>query len=353
MTDEKLNNDNQQNNVLDRQPLLSSLEPKKKNMGIVGLVLMILAAILLFLLFNGKEKPKDGIQKEPVEFEPAARSIVLPPPPEVKIEHFQEKDELLDARLKSALVIYGGQSAAATPQRVRSSSESGPTGPENPNSRFQNQVGNNTVPKVQASSVGSMGQIILQGKMIDAVLETAVNSDLPGMIRAIVSHDVYGESGNQVLIPKGSRLIGQYNSGITKGQTRVFVIWSRVVRPDGIEVALNSGGTDPLGQAGFAGKVNRHFWAIFGNSLLLSIIGAGTANVGVEPTDSYNSMAAYRQQSAEAFQNSASQVLGDSLSIPPTITIKQGSLVKVFVAQDLDFSEALGSVAHNDFVLIP
>ena len=125
-----------------------------------------------------------------------------------------------------------------------------------------------------------------------------------------------------------------------------------MVRPDGIEVALNSGGTDALGQAGFAGKVNRHFWSIFGNSLLLSILGGAAANAGVQTTDSFNSMSAYRQQAAEALQNSSGQVLQDSLHIPPTITIKQGSLVKVFVAQDLDFSEALGSVAHNDFVII-
>ena len=179
----------QEANILDRQPLLSSLDPKKKNFGMVGLALMILAAIVLFFLFSGKEKPKDGIQKEAVEFEPAAGPVILPSPPDVKVEDHSDEDELRDARMKSALVIYGGQNQAATPQRIRSgSADSYQGGSNNANSDFQNNVGSRSTPKAQASSVGSLEQTILQGKLIDAVLER----DYQGAITSICCLDSSG-----------------------------------------------------------------------------------------------------------------------------------------------------------------
>src|SRR5262249_25537642 len=138
----------------------------------------------------------------------------------------------------------------------------------------------------------------------------------------------YAESGSQILLPKGSRLTGQYNSQVAKGQSRVFIVWTRVVRPDGTQVALNSGGTDTLGRAGVSGSVNHHFWQIFGASTLLSLIGGATENVGVNPNDQNNSASAYRQQLAEGFQNNASGLLGGYINIPPTIEIKQGTPIK-------------------------
>ena len=95
----------------------------------------------------------------------------------------------------------------------------------------------------RSTTLGDREFIIAQGKLIDAVLETAVNTDQPGMLRALVSNDIYGDSGRTILLPRGSRLIGQYNSDVARGQSRVFVIWQRVIRPDGIDVQLDSGGT--------------------------------------------------------------------------------------------------------------
>lgn len=353
-------------NVLDRESVLQSPGVQKKNFGVFGMILMGAAVVLLFFLFSGKEKPKDGLQKEALDFEPAFKKQVVVPeappelsfnqdplPSEVDLEKAKREEALRQARLKSAILVYGGNGGnapAPSSEEVASSSASNPAS-QDPNSRFQEGVEAGITPKVKATSLGSLDQTILQGKLIDGVLETAIHSDLPGMIRAIVSRDVYAESGNQILIPRGARLIGQYNSEQVKGQSRVFVIWSRLVRPDGIEVALNSPGTDPLGQAGLTGKVNNHFWKIFGNSLLLSIIGAATANVGVDTNDQSNSLSTYREQAAEAFQNSSSRILEDAINIQPTIHVKQGTKIKVFVAKDLDFSEALA--APKNLVMVP
>jgi type IV secretion system protein VirB10 len=178
-------------------------------------------------------------------------------------------------------------------------------------------------------------------------METAINSDLPGMVRAVVSHDLYGESGKTILLPQGTRLVGQYNSAIRKGQARVFLIWNRAIRPDGIEIVLDSGGTDTLGRAGINGKVNNHFWQIFGTSALLSLLGAGAANAGVNTSDQLNSISTYREELANSFQETSAQVLDRYLDIPPTINVKQGTRIKVLVAQDLDFTDVLGRRALN------
>ncbi len=353
---------------LNRDSALQNTSTPKKNFGLFGLILMGITVALLFFFFSEKQKPKDGIQKEVVEFEPAFKKQVIVPE-SAPVLPFHSEDEssaedkekakqeeaLKQARLKSSILVYGGNgsgqgsNASSSTEGFQDTAQN--SSPQNSNARFQEGIEASATPKVKAAALGSLDQIILQGKLIDGVLETAIQSDLPGMIRAIVSRDVFAESGAQILIPKGSRLIGQYNSELSQGQSRLFVIWSRLIRPDGIEVALSSGSTDPLGRAGMSGKVNHHFFKIFGNSLLLSIIGAGASTLGVSPTDQNNSIATYREQAAQAFQNSASQVLQGSLNIPPTIKIAQGTLIKVLIAKDLDFSEALNT--HKNLVMIP
>ena len=184
-----------------------------------------------------------------------------------------------------------------------------------PNTRFQRQLGKSPAPTSVATRTAGLDFLILQGKFIDAVAETAMNSDLPGQVRALVSYDIYAESGRRVMLPRGTRLIGDYNTAITKGQKRLFVVWTRAIRPDGIDIALLSGGTDPLGRAGLTGEVDTHFWQIFGTSALLSILGAGAANAGVNPgQDQLNSAALYRAEVAESFNRSAARVLDQSLT---------------------------------------
>ena len=114
-----------------------------------------------------------------------------------------------------------------------------------------------------------------QGTVIPAVLETAINSDLPGFVRAVVSRDVRGFDGTTVLIPRGSKLIGQYRSGVALSQTRAFVVWSRVITPEGVSIDIGSPGTDQLGRGGLEGETDTHFFERFGSAILLSVMGAG------------------------------------------------------------------------------
>ena len=102
----------------------------------------------------------------------------------------------------------------------------------------------------RAVRISNSSYTVPQGAIIAGVLETAINSDLPGYVRAVVSRDVMGFDGRRVLIPSGSRLIGQYRSGLAAGQSRAFIVWTRLTRPDGVTVSLGSPVTDPLGRAG-------------------------------------------------------------------------------------------------------
>jgi len=183
----------------------------------------------------------------------------------------------------------------------------------------------------KATRMKNPGQTVSQGTLIPAVLETAINSDLPGYVRAVVSSDIRSFDGSRVLVPRSSRLIGQYKSGVAGGQTRAYVMWTRLIRPDGVSVALASPAVDETGQTGLTGKVDGHFMKRFGSSLLLSVVGAastvasGGAGLILSGGESAASVAASRDG-----------------QIPPTIKVRQGQPIRVFTAKDLDFSTVAG-----------
>ncbi|HSQ95194.1 MAG TPA: TrbI/VirB10 family protein [Croceibacterium sp.] len=168
---------------------------------------------------------------------------------------------------------------------------------------------------------------VTQGTMIPAILETAINTDVPGYVRAIVSQDVNSFDGSRVLVPRSSRLIGQYQSGLQGGQKRAYVIWTRLIRPDGVSVALASPATSFDGSTGLDGKVNTHFFQRFGSAMLLSVIG-GLSAIG---TGGASIVLGGGQSAAAAAVNQGN-------NISPTIQVRQGEPIRVFTARDLDFS---------------
>jgi type IV secretion system protein VirB10 len=193
-------------------------------------------------------------------------------------------------------------------------------------------VGDNQLPAVARAMVNPT-QTVPEGAVIPAVLETAINSDLPGYTRALVSRDVRGFDGQSILIPRGSRLIGQYRSGVALGQSRAFVIWTRLIRPDGATIELAAPGADALGRGGLEGEVDRHFLQRFGGSILLSLIDAGAAAA----SDNSNTQVIISQ--SRALSESALQPLADNANISPTITVPQGAAIRIIVTRDLDFSQ--------------
>lgn len=270
-------------------------------------------------------------------------------------------EQLDEARTKSEMVVRAGGGALlpAGAQAVSGATVGMPqygTGPiprdrptENgtdPNARFAQQVSGRAVATSLPNRTADLRCAALQGKMIDAELETAINTDLPGQIRAIVSSPLYAEQGREPLLTAGSRLIGVYNSAVRKGQVRIFAIWNRAIRPDGIEITLDSHATDALGRSGVQGETDNHFLQVFGASVLLSIIGAGTSTINVNSETRYNSADELRRQVQQSFGRTADRLLEPYGNIPPTNTVRQGERIKVFLNRDLDFCSL--NVAPNE-----
>jgi type IV secretory pathway VirB10-like protein len=184
----------------------------------------------------------------------------------------------------------------------------------------------------RAGRLGNMAYTVAEGTVVTGTLETAIDSDLPGHVRAVVSRNISSFDGSRILIPKSSRLVGQYQSNLAIGQKRTFIIWERLIRPDGVSISLEAPGTDSLGRAGVTGKVDSHFMRRFGSALLLSVIDAGGRAL------SSGSNSVIIAGSASSTANTAASTLQNDINIPPTIKVGQGTAIRILLNRDLDFS---------------
>ncbi|WP_160731811.1 TrbI/VirB10 family protein [Aurantiacibacter arachoides] len=182
--------------------------------------------------------------------------------------------------------------------------------------------------RVLAARLANPSFTVPQGTLIPAVLETGFNSTRQGRARALVQRNVYGFDGTRVLIPRGSRLYGEYQAGINPGERRAQITWTRLIRPDGVTVALDSPAADQLGRAGVEGDVNSRFLARFGSALLQSVLDIG---VGVATRSSSDGVIV-------AMPGSTQNITGDAAQVRPVLVIDPGASVAVHVARDLDFS---------------
>jgi type IV secretion system protein VirB10 len=188
----------------------------------------------------------------------------------------------------------------------------------------------------QAEVIADPAHTVMQGTLIEAALETAISTDLAGNVSAIVSHDVWSFDMSRVLIPRGSRLFGRYDSEVDAGQRRVLIAWDRLVTTDGQSVTLAAYGTDRIGRSGLPGTVRNHFLQRFGTAALISLIGA----VPTLAADKYaaNEVASDTAENVGTDLGEAvNTVMADYLSIPPTISVNQGAVVMIRVDADLAF----------------
>jgi type IV secretion system protein VirB10 len=332
----------------------SAVTTRPANTKIFLLVFLGILGALIYFVLAGKDEPKAaktapfesaaGVGGVPADLQEKMNALAkqLPPPGSARDRPENAAEALEQARRYAPAVVYNQRGGAAAAKSIGSESKSNAANAVAVAPAPANVVAFSSAPSASATIMGNRDVIIGQGKLIDGVLETAINSDQPGMVRALVNVDIYGDSGRRVLLPRGTRIVGRYDAGIVKGQSRVFIVWQRVMRPDGVDLAIESPGTDALGRAGMGGDVNNHFWQMFGAATLLSVIGTATATVGVDPAqDQANSVASFRQGAAESFNRSAGSVLDRFIDIRPTITVDQGQMIKIFVSKDLMFDQSL------------
>lgn len=277
-------------------------------------------------------------QPEPVE--PAQETVVQPDPMQVELQrialrHAEEEAALLEQRRRAPiLVVDRRRESAAGSLGFMPAQSAAQTGGEPVG--LAAELAASGVDSVSASRIAHQNTTIAQGTLIRGVLETAIQSDLPGFVRAEVAHDVYSFDGSRLLIPKASRLVGHYRSGLVRGQTRVFVVWDRLLRPDGASILIGSPGTDLLGRSGLEGDLDTHFFKVFGASMLLSLVD-GAIQVGVESVRDNSTNGTTVLQNTSQLSRAAEIALENSINIPPTIHVDQGTPIQVFVARDLDF----------------
>jgi type IV secretion system protein VirB10 len=266
------------------------------------------------------------VQPEPVRIQPVPQYIPQPMPyipPQQPIQTYIPPQQQAPPRQASGPTLVLDTTTAAQ----STGPGGGPGGQASLSDAF---AGDQSVGRVRSGIFTNRSTTVAQSTLIPAVLETAFDSRRPGFARAVVSRDVRGFDGTKVLIPRGSRLTGEYRSDIQPGQKRALINWTRLIRPDGVTIALGSPTADTLGRGGVRGKYNSHFFERFTGSILQSALDIG-ANVASRAAAGSVVVAlpGSTQNMGQALQSSR---------IQPTLTVPAGTSISVFVARDLDFA---------------
>ncbi len=226
----------------------------------------------------------------------------------------EEEKKRLEAKRKSSMILIAGKPQTKTQEQLQQEAD------------FQHR--------------GDMNLVLGRGKMIDAIIESAVNTDFGGEIRGLISRDVYSEWGKNVLIPKGSRVFGSYTAGISGAYGRIAIEWNRIDLATGYTINLSGTGTDNLGRKGLQGRVDNKFKERFGNAVLRSAFNitlASALDKIITPVKS-SQAAADQTAAATAAANSANTIFAQTnvtaaqrfaqicATIPPTISDKTSTL---------------------------
>jgi type IV secretion system protein VirB10 len=206
--------------------------------------------------------------------------------------------------------------------------EAGPSGKGSTD--FSDQLGHAAIQTVRATMVADRNLLLSAGTVIPCTLQTAINSTQAGFVSCVINHDVYSENGRIVLLDKGTKVLGQYSGGITQGQARLFVLWTRALTPRGVAIDLGSPAADSLGRAGLPGGVDTQFWARFGVGLVISVLEDASQIAS-------RSLAGEGSNTTQVPSNTGSTVLNQTMQIRPILKKNQGDTAAIFVAKDFDF----------------
>ncbi len=183
--------------------------------------------------------------------------------------------------------------------------------------------------------------ILQAGSVIPAALITGIRSDLPGQITAQVTENVYDSpTGSLLLIPQGTRIIGQYDDGVTFGQRRVLLVWNRLILPGGRSIVLERlPGADASGYAGLEDGVDYHWWDLMKAAGLSTLLAVGAE---LATSDEDRLIRAIRDGAQDTINQAGQQIIQRQLQVAPTLTIRPGFPVRIIVTRDLVFEPAGG-----------
>ncbi len=352
-------------------PTLKSDELQKLNRKalffLAGIVALILVMVALFLNRATSDDEVDVSKpKEETVFVPELPKVAEPAPVEPIELVEQEPTVVLPPQLPPQPEGYAEPAGPTAPQ--------GPTGPTLMDRRMGvtgTDAGQQTQDPVMQALLAQAGlgapnsqqdksesskatsaqflnnadSLLVRGTYIRCVLETRIITDVPGFTSCIVTEPVYSINGRRLLLPKGSKISGSYNSEDPKFP-RVSVVWDRITTPNGIDVIMESPGVDNLGSAGHVGQYNSHWGSKISSALLISLLSDAFKYAGEKNGPSTTSVTTggvivsspFKSNTAQSMQKIAEQVVDRNLSRPATVTVNQGTVVNVYVAKDVSFA---------------
>lgn len=189
-----------------------------------------------------------------------------------------------------------------------------------------------------AGMLGNRNFILAKGSYIQCVLDTKLDTTVPGQTKCTIARNIYSDNGKVLLVERGSTVSGEYQSNMRQGQDRIFVLWTRIKTPEGVVIDLDSSGTDSLGGGGIPGHVDNHFWQRFGGAILLSVIGDAGQALSNAASGSNGQTTVQFGNTSQATQQMAAEALRNTINIPPTLSKNHGDLVGIYVSRDLNFS---------------
>ncbi|AJC45104.1 TrbI/VirB10 family protein [Xanthomonas sacchari] len=345
------------------EPVLRSSDLKKLNrkalVFLAGIAALLILAI--FWLVSGSSTPEPAPKPrqeavvapalpqtsapppvQPAEPVPLAEQQSLPPlppmptdnDPELQSARQERGPSLLERRMAGMQQEAGGGQGLGGMLPGQQEQQGGMQGVQ------QDQV-------TSAKPIANPDGLLVRGTYIRCVLETRIITDFPGFTSCIITEPVYSINGRRLLLPKGSKILGQYGSAEPTGP-RMQVVWDRITTPTGIDVTLVGPGVDNLGSAGHPGQYNAHWPSRISSALMISMLsdafkwaaaknGPKTTTVGVN--SGVVTEQPFESNTAESVQRLADQALDRRR--PATVTINQGTIVNVYVAKDVDFTAVL------------
>ena len=209
---------------------------------------------------------------------------------------------------------------------------------ENKAPNLTSQVSSMTTPVSVASVISNPSLTLSKGTVIECILETRVDTTVPGMTSCIIPQNVYSMNGRVLLIEKGTKAIGEYQGSVQNGLDRIFMLWSELRTPEGVAVNISSPTADALGGAGVGGYVDHHWWRRFGSALMFSMV-SDAFKFGMTKAEKSSNTSVRYDTTEDGMNEIIKEAMRQSGNIPPTLIKNPGERVSIFVARDVDFSK--------------
>ena len=314
----------------------------------ISAVAVLVAAFFVFRSPGRKEKPPaepPRIGSEMRAFEPAKVQPVNLQKPVATSQPMTEAlqqgapapgDPLDRARAAPLISQQDQQRQQQEATRVAATQDQ-PGTPPNQESQLASKLHPTVLEASMATLLPHPAMTVTMGTLVPCTLNTAIDSSAPGIVTCTTQSDVLGTTGSVVLMERGTKVVGEYSSQFSQGQTRLFVLWNRAETPKHVVITLGSPAADAIGTAGFGGQIDNHFWQRFGGALLITFIDGAFNTLSAQASKNGSTNLSFGEG-----DQAATEALRNTVNIPPTLHKNQGETVSLMVARDLDFSSVYG-----------